>query len=52
MEYMMKTYPNTPLSEFRANDSHVHTHGLDALSWTMRKRKKMRRSEDFLVYND
>ena len=22
------------------------------LSWTMRKRKKMRRSEDFLVYND
>ncbi len=27
----MKTYPNTPLSEFRANDSHVHTHGLDDL---------------------
>jgi hypothetical protein len=22
------------------------------LSWTTRKRKKMRRSEDFLVYND
>jgi hypothetical protein len=22
------------------------------LLWTMRKRKKMRRSEDFLVYND
>jgi hypothetical protein len=22
------------------------------LSWTMRNRKKMRRSEDFLVYND
>ena len=31
MEYMRKTYPNTPLSEFRAADAYVHTHGLDAL---------------------
>jgi hypothetical protein len=30
MEYMRKTYTNTPLSEFRA-DAYVHTHGLDAL---------------------
>ena len=31
MEYMRKTYTNTPLSEFRAADAYVHTHGLDAL---------------------
>ena len=31
MEYMRKTYPNTPLSEFRAADAYVLTHGLDAL---------------------
>jgi hypothetical protein len=31
MEYMRKTYPNTPLSEFRAVDAYVRTHGLDAL---------------------
>ena len=31
MEYMRKTYPNTPLSEFRTVDTYVHTHGLDAL---------------------
>jgi hypothetical protein len=31
MEYMRKTYPNTPLSEFRATDVYVLTHGLDAL---------------------
>jgi hypothetical protein len=31
MEYMRKTYPNTPLSEFRVADTYVHTHGLDAL---------------------
>jgi hypothetical protein len=49
MEYMRKTYPNTPLSVsgslipmFEPMDS--------MFSWTMRKRKKMRRSEDFLVY--
>jgi hypothetical protein len=51
MEYMRKTYPNTPLSEFKAPDTFVHTHD-SMFSWTMRKRKKMRRSEDFLVYND
>jgi hypothetical protein len=46
MEYMRKTYP--PLIPiFSPMDS--------MLSWTMRKKKKMRRSEDFLVdyiYND
>ena len=26
-----KTYPNTPLSEFKTTDDYVHTHGLDAL---------------------
>ena len=31
MEYMRKTYPNTPLSEFRVTDAYVCTHGLDAL---------------------
>jgi hypothetical protein len=31
MEYMRKTYPNTPLSEFRAVDAYVLTHGRDAL---------------------
>ncbi len=31
MEYMRKIYPNTPLSEFRAADAYVRTHGLDAL---------------------
>jgi hypothetical protein len=31
MEYMRKTYPNTPLSEFRVADTYVSTHGLDAL---------------------
>ena len=31
MEYMRKTYPNTPLLEFRAVDAYVRTHGLDAL---------------------
>ena len=29
--YMRKTYPNTPLSEFRTTDAYVLTHGLDAL---------------------
>ena len=51
MEYMRKTYPNTPLSEFKTTDAYVHT--MDSMfSWTMRKRKKMSRSQDFLVYND
>jgi hypothetical protein len=31
MEYMRKTYPNTPLSEFKATDAYVFTHGLDVL---------------------
>jgi hypothetical protein len=31
MEYMRKTYQNTPLSEFRDPDVYIHTHGLDAL---------------------
>ncbi len=32
MEYMRKTYPNTPLSEFKVTDpTHVYTRGLDAL---------------------
>jgi hypothetical protein len=35
MEYTRKTYPNTPLSEFRITDvyvlTHGHTYGLDAL---------------------
>jgi hypothetical protein len=31
MEYMRKTYPNTPLLEFRVADTYVRTHGLDAL---------------------
>ncbi len=31
MEYIRKTYPNTPLSEFKTVDPYVHTHGLDAL---------------------
>jgi hypothetical protein len=31
MEYMRKTYPNTPLSEFKTTDVYVLTHGLDAL---------------------
>ena len=31
MDYMRKTYPNTPLSEFRTVDAYVRTHGLDAL---------------------
>ncbi len=31
MKYMRKTYPNTPLSEFRTTDAYVHTHGLDTL---------------------
>ncbi len=30
-EYMRKTYPNIPLSEFKSADAYVHTHGLDAL---------------------
>ncbi len=28
---MGKTYPNTPLSEFRAADAYVLTNGLDTL---------------------
>jgi hypothetical protein len=31
MEYMRKTHPNTPLSEFKTTDAYVQTHGLDAL---------------------
>ena len=31
MEYMRKTYPNTPLSEFEVTDTYVRTHGLDPL---------------------
>jgi hypothetical protein len=31
IEYMRKTYPNTPLPEFKTTDAYVHTHGLDAL---------------------
>ena len=31
MEYMRKTYPNTPLSEVKTTDDYVRTHGLDAL---------------------
>jgi hypothetical protein len=31
MEYLRKTYQNTPLSEFKAADAYVRTHGLDAL---------------------
>ena len=31
MEYMRKTYPNTPLSEFKVTDAYVLTHGLDTL---------------------
>jgi hypothetical protein len=31
MEYMRKTYPNTPLSEFKTTDDYVRTHGLDNL---------------------
>ena len=31
MDYMRKTYPNTPLSEFKVSDSYVRTHGLDDL---------------------
>ena len=31
MEYMRKTYPNTPLSEFKSTDVYVRTHGLDDL---------------------
>ena len=31
MEYMRKTYPNTPLSEFEVTDTYVHTHGLHPL---------------------
>jgi hypothetical protein len=31
MKYMRKTYPNTPLSEFRTTDAYVRTHGLDTL---------------------
>jgi hypothetical protein len=27
MEYMRSSYPDTPLSEFRAVDMYVHTHG-------------------------
>ena len=30
-EYMRKTYPNTPLSEFKVTDVYVLTHGLDDL---------------------
>ena len=26
-----KTYPNTPLSEFKTTDAYVRTHGLDSL---------------------
>ena len=26
-EYMRSSYPDTPLSEFRAVDTYVHTHG-------------------------
>ncbi len=55
MEYMRKTYPNTPLSEFKVTDTYVYlmfTPVSSMLLWTMRKRKKMWRSDDFLVYND
>ena len=31
MEYMRKTYPNTPLSEFKTADVYVRTHGLVVL---------------------
>jgi len=27
MEYMRASYPDTPLSEFRAVDTYVHAHG-------------------------
>jgi hypothetical protein len=37
MEYMRKTYPNTPLSEFRDVDAYFEP--MDSMiSWTMRKR--------------
>ncbi len=31
MENMRKTYPNTPLSEFKVTDTYVYTRGLDVL---------------------
>jgi hypothetical protein len=31
MEYMRKTYANTPMSEIKTVDTYVHTHGLDTL---------------------
>ena len=31
MEYIRKTYPDTPLSEFKVTDVYFHTHGLDVL---------------------
>ena len=46
-----KTYPNTPLSEFKTVDTCVRTHGLDDLV-DDEEEEKMRRSKDFLVYND
>ena len=34
MEYMRATYPDTPLSEFKATDTYVRDHGeLDAIFW-------------------
>jgi hypothetical protein len=38
------------LSEFKTDDAYAPMDLI--LLWTMRKRKTMRRSEDFLVYND
>jgi hypothetical protein len=31
IEYMRKTYPNTPFPEFKITDDYVRTHGLDGL---------------------
>ena len=32
MEYMRSSYPDTPLSEFKVDDTYVHDHGgLDVL---------------------
>jgi hypothetical protein len=49
MEYMRKTYPNTPLSEFRVADAYVRTHGLDALVDDEEKEKD-RKSSDLLIF--
>jgi hypothetical protein len=42
---MRKTHPNTPLSEFRTVDAYMFEPMDSMLSWTMRKKKKMRRSQ-------